>query len=389
MSLSQSLILRQAAMVGLDNPSLLSDLEGAGMVAELEQGMARILGTRHVLAVSSGTAALHAALLALGIGRGDEVIVSPYSWGQSVSPVLFVGATPVFADILPDTLCIDPRSVRERISRRTRAILPVHLFGSIVPMEPLLGIAKKHCIAVIADAAHALGAEVEGRSAAVFGDVCCFSLGRGKLVSGGEGGLLATNDTGLFQRAMAITQHPSRTRREFGPECEMLYDLGYNYRIHPLAAALALASLGDLPLRLGHRRRVWNAFQHGLGTETALRNIPCSPPDSWAAYGIALSWEGEPAYRQEIAARAQELGLPLRCGPVKTPLHLRISQAALPFKVKRHFTHLEGACPIAEAHCKHKEIWALSATDMDTLLPAEAHAMGEKLQALISPYVAS
>ena len=389
MSPSQSLILRQAAITGLDNPSLLSDLEGAGMVAELEQKMARFTGTRHVLAVSSGTAAIHASLLALGIGRGDEVIVSPYSWGQSVSPVLFVGATPVFADILPDTLCIDPQSVREHISQRTRAILPVHLFGSIASMKPLLAIAKEHGLAVVADAAHALGARADGLSVAEFGDTCCFSLGRGKLVSGGEGGLLATNDTGLYQRAMSITQHPSRTRREFGPDCETVHDLGYNYRIHPLAAALALASLSDLPLRLRHRRRVWNAFHDGLGTVGALRNIPRPQPVSWAAYGIALSWEGKPDCRQDIAAQTQEFGVPLRCGPVKTPLHLRMSQTALPFKVKRHFTHQEGACPIAEAHCANKEMWALSATDMDTILPAEAHAMGERLQTLLRLYATS
>ncbi|KAB2889228.1 MAG: hypothetical protein F9K32_13460, partial [Desulfobulbaceae bacterium] len=165
----QAALLREAARLGRNNPSFLSDLEGAASVAELEDAMARILGVRHVLAVSSGTAALHSALLALGIGRGDEVIVSPYSWGQSVAPVLFVGATPVFADILPDTLTLDPRSVQDRMSSRTKAILPVHLFGRISLMEPLLAIADPAGVAVIADGAHVLGAMVDGRSAARFG----------------------------------------------------------------------------------------------------------------------------------------------------------------------------------------------------------------------------
>lgn len=382
MSLFQAAMLQHAATVGIGDPSWLSDLEGAGMVAELEREMARFLGVRHVLAVSSGTAALHAALLARGIGQGDEVIVTPYSWGQSISPVLFVGATPVFADILPDTLCLDPQSVSDRIGPRTRAILPVHLFGDIAPMDPFLEMARKHGLAVIADGAHAFGAEVEGKSAARFGDVCCYSLGRGKLVSGGEGGLLATDDTAIFQRAMALTQHPSRSRREFGFDSDFAHDLGLNYRLHPLAAALAVAGISDLPGRLANRRAVWTAFREGLGEALVLRPISYPSTDSLAAYGLPLSWEGDPGRRQTFTGLAQEEGVPLRCGPVRSPLHMRLGKADLPFQVKQHQSHLAGSCPVAEAHCAGKELWALSAIDMDTVNPKNAFEMGMKLHEL-------
>jgi dTDP-4-amino-4,6-dideoxygalactose transaminase len=139
--------LVEAALAGKENPSYLADLEGAGPIAELEQTMTRVLDVRHVLALSSCTAAIHTALLALGIGPGDEVIVSPYSWGQSVAPVLFTGATAVFADIDPDTLCLDPASVQERLSPRTKAILPVHLFGHMADMNALTEIAGSNGLA--------------------------------------------------------------------------------------------------------------------------------------------------------------------------------------------------------------------------------------------------
>jgi len=377
-------MLQHAATMGLGEPSWLSDLEGAGMVAELEKEMAKFLGMRHVLALSSGTAALHAALLALGIGQGDEVIVTPYSWGQSVSPVLFAGATPVFADILPDNLCLDPQSVSDRIGPRTKAILPVHLFGEITPMGPLQDIARMRGLAVIADGAHAMGAEVGGKSAARFGDVCCYSLGRGKLVSGGEGGLLATNDTGIFQRAMALTQHPSRLRREFGFDCDFAHDLGLNYRLHPLAAALAFAGIGDLPRRLAHRRKVWTSFNDGLGRTPTLHLVSPALSDSWAAYGLPLSWGGDPSKRHIFTGLAQEKGVPLRCGPVRSPLHIRLGKADLPFKVKHHPSHLAGSCPVAEAHCAGKELWALSALDMDIIDYNRAHSFGLTLKKILA-----
>jgi len=129
--------LKKAAESGSEDPSYHSDQEGIGPVKKFERSMADYLNIKHVISLTSCTAAIHTALLCIGVGPGDEVIVTPYSWGQSVAPVLFTGATPVFADIDPVSLCIDPRSIEERISRKTKAIIPVHLFGRMAELKSM------------------------------------------------------------------------------------------------------------------------------------------------------------------------------------------------------------------------------------------------------------
>jgi len=382
--------LVEAARAGKENPSYLSDLEGAGPIAELERAMARVLDVRHVLALSSCTAAIHTALLAMGIGPGDEVIVSPYSWGQSVAPVLFTGATAVFADIDPDTLCLDPASVQESLSPRTRAILPIHLFGHMSDMNALTKIADANGLAVAADAAHAMGARLAGRTVAQWGDTACFSLGRGKLVSGGEGGLLATDYADLYERALSLTQHPTRIMRELGPGSKGVgsEDLGYNYRMHPLAAVLALADIENLEQRLSHRRNVWAAFHEGLGEVPFLSPPVSQASEQWTAYGISLTFKDKKngaVSREELVAAAQQQGVPLRCGPVETPLHLRSAfqrsndVAYCAHCIQSHTSHRPGACPVAEQRCAHEELWALSALDMDGIGGEQAYELGRRL----------
>jgi dTDP-4-amino-4,6-dideoxygalactose transaminase len=240
MTLPQISALKNALKIAGNDPSLLCDLEGCGPVSELEREFALICGTRFALAVSSGTAAIHAAFLAAGVGPGDEVIVTPYSWPQSVTPVIFSGATPVFADIDPLTLNLDPESVLGRISSKTRAILPVHLFGHPADMVQLEKIAGEIGAVLISDAAHALGAKLNSRPIGAWGNISCFSLGRGKLVSGGEGGIITTDDEILYEKVLALTQHPERVKRIKGFR-GFSEEFGLNFRIHPLADILALS----------------------------------------------------------------------------------------------------------------------------------------------------
>jgi len=393
----QAQALIRAARTAECVPSYLSDLEGAGPVGSLERSMQHLLGVRHVLAVSSGTAALHAALLAMGIGPGDEVIVSPYTWGQSVAPVLFTGATAVFADIDPDSLCLEPRSVSERISRKTKAVVPVHLFGHTADMASLGRIAEARGISLVADAAHSLGATLAGRTTAQWGHAACFSLGRGKLVSGGEGGLLATDDTGLYERAVQATQHQTRLRRELRPTSEGLWtdDLAHNYRIHPLAAVLALADMEILEKRLAHRRSVWFEFQEGSGEIPFVTWPQGQPSECWAAYGIPLGFISNQCgvSREHFAAVAQKAGIPVRCGPVRIPIHLRptFRESAMGARPRpprqEHPTHQPGSCPVAERRCKRQELWVLSTVDMDGLTPAEAHNLGRRLKRICEKMV--
>jgi len=381
-----------AALKGMDSAHFLSGLEGTGPIGKIEEKMAAHLGVRHTLALSSGTAALHAALLALNIGPGDEIIVTPYSWGQSVAPVLFCGATAVFADIDKNTLCLDPVSVKKRITSKTKAILPVHLFGGMADMYSLTEIAQEHGLTLIADAAHAMGASLDGRSPAQWGDAACFSLGRGKLVSGGEGGILATNDSSIYNRALVMTQHPSRAIRDLGPHhtASGMRDLGYNYRMHPLAAVLALADLEIMEMRLKHRQTVWQNFHNGLGDIPGLSAPGITEGITPSAYGIPLRYHADKnnsllLSRQELTMAAQEAGIPLRCGPVGEPLHYRLNTAMSGAnQVQPHPTHEPGSCPVAEHHCKNHEIWALSALDMDGISAQESTALGETLRCILS-----
>ncbi|MGV8080935.1 MAG: DegT/DnrJ/EryC1/StrS family aminotransferase [Syntrophales bacterium] len=359
-----------------DDPSLLSDLEGSGPVARLEEGFRKLAGTSHVLGVSSGTAAIHTALLAAGIGPGDEVITSSYSWPQTVSPILFTGATPVFADIEPDTFHIDPKAVRSQISGKTKAILAVHLFGHMADMVALEGLAAEAGVFLITDAAHAPGASLMGIPAGAWGDVACFSLGRGKLVSGGEGGIVATNNENLYERALYLTQHPDRVKRWNGLQTGGFL-FGLNYRLHPLAALLALADLALLEERLNHRRKIFRAVREGMGSPRELTMQEGQISGCHGAYGIPMTWHSL-AGRDVFCTRAQERGLPLRCGPVGLPLHLRVNRRFGP-PMLDHSTHHPGTCPVAERRCSEQELWVLGAMDMDALTAAEAREMGTSL----------
>ena len=377
MTQTQISSLKDALIRADKDPSLLCDLEGCGPVAELEKEFARICGTRFALAVSSGTASIHTALLASGVGPGDEVIVSPYSWEQSVSPVLFIGATPVFADIDSRTLNMDPESALRRMSTRTKAILPVHLFGHPADMGRLEEIARMSGAVLISDAAHALGARLHGRPVGGWGDIACFSLGRGKLVSGGEGGLLVTDDESLFEKAVSLSQHIERQRRIKGPG-QLIESFGLNYRIHTFAAILALSDLKDMERKLDHRKAVTDGFWEGIGEQEFIVPPDIIDGELPSPYGIPLSFEKANG-REIFVMHLQEKGVPLRCGPVRVPLHIRLNKGALPH-TKPDCSQQGEVCPMAEERCNKRELWALSALDTDGSSPEEAYGMGEMIR---------
>ncbi|MBM3676889.1 MAG: aminotransferase class I/II-fold pyridoxal phosphate-dependent enzyme, partial [Actinobacteria bacterium] len=164
-------------------------------VLELEEAFASAVGARHALGLASGTAALHVALAVCGVRAGDEVVTTPYTWPQVISPILDRLAVPVFADIDPDTYTLAPTSIEAAITERTRAILAVHQFGHAADMTRIREIARSQNLRIIEDAAQAFGATWNGSPVGIHGDVACFSLGLTKLVSGLEGGVLVTNDT--------------------------------------------------------------------------------------------------------------------------------------------------------------------------------------------------
>jgi perosamine synthetase len=231
----------------------LTQLTG-GVVAAFEERFAEWHRVRHCVATSSGTTAIHAALAALDVGPGDEVIVPAHTFIASATPVLHQRATPVFADIDERTYCIAPESVAERITERTKAIIAVHLNGHPADMDALMALAEPKGIAVIEDAAQAHGAMHKGRKVGTIGRVGCFSFWEDKIITtGGEGGCLITDDDALAERLRRIRHHGE------GPmEGERAYfhlELGYNYRMTSMQAATGLVQLGRLDEYLEARRR--------------------------------------------------------------------------------------------------------------------------------------
>jgi len=226
-----------------------------------EQGFKDYLQVKHVIATSSCTGAAHMGLAALGIGPGDEVIIGDINWIASVAPVKYLGATPVFSDVLPDTWCIDPASAEAAITPRTRAIIAVHLYGNLCDMDALLAIGSKHGIPVIEDAAEAIGSVWRGKRAGSMGVFSTFSFHGTKTITTGEGGAFATQDSALFEKVLALSNH-GRARgqaRQFWPD-----SVGFKYKMSNLQAAIGCAQLERIDELVAGKRRVFQYYSERL-----------------------------------------------------------------------------------------------------------------------------
>lgn len=232
------------------------------IVEEFENAYASYTGTEFAVAVNSGTAALHLALLAHGIGEGDEVITTPFTFIATANAILFTGARPVFADIEQDTFNIDPNKIKEKITKQTRAILPVHLFGQPCDMERIMEIARKNHLAVIEDACQAHGAEYKGNKAGSFG-TGCFSFYPTKNMTTGEGGMVTTNDPDIAKKVRILRNHGQQERYNH-------IMIGFNYRMTNIGAAIGLCQLRMLDQF--NLQRISNAklFTEQLGQEPGI-----------------------------------------------------------------------------------------------------------------------
>ena len=232
-------------------------------VAAFEREVASYLGVRHAIGVSSGTDALTVSLSALGIGPGDEVITTPYTFFATTGAILRVGATPVFADIERDSFNLDPERVAAAITRRTRAILPVHLFGQAADLTALAALAERHSLALVEDAAQAIGATFDGKRVGSFGDFGCFSFFPTKNLGGfGDGGLVTTNDDRLAGIARSLRGHGFSVKHHS-------QRLGGNYRLDALQAAVLRVKLAHLE-GFNERRRA-HAQRYAAHASPALR----------------------------------------------------------------------------------------------------------------------
>lgn len=215
-------------------------------VEKLEKRFAELCGVKHAIATSSGTTALHIALLAHDIGPGDEVITSPFTFIASVNSIIYTGAKPVFVDILPCCFNMDPSHIESAITARTKAIIPVHLYGYPAQMDIIMSIAQKYGLAVIEDAAQAVGADCDGRAVGGFG-TGCFSLYATKNVMSAEGGIVTSDDDAIAKKCRLLRAH--------GSERRYYHDvLGFNFRMTDLHAAIGLAQMDRLQSFTAHRR---------------------------------------------------------------------------------------------------------------------------------------
>jgi len=316
-------------------------------VNELEEGIASYVGARHAVAFTSGTAALHGAAFAAGLGPGDQAITTPMTFAATANCVLYMGAEPVFVDVSPDTLNIDPDQIAGAVNSKTKAILPVDFAGHPVDLDRILQIAQEHNLVVIEDAAHALGASYKERPVGSLSHMTVFSFHPVKHLTTGEGGMVTTDDPDLANRLRSFRNHgidqdaSQRQDRAEGPWFYEMQDLGYNYRLSDILCALGISQLNRMPENLARRREVAARYNEAFSD---LRGVatPVEYPyveSAWHLYQIRLQSDFLMVGRRQIfdALRAENIGVNVHYIPV----HLH------PY-YRNQFGYVGGEYPVAE-----------------------------------------
>lgn len=324
------------------------------LIQAFEERVAAYCGARFAVAMSSGTAALHAACAAAGIGPGDEVITTPMTFVATANAVVYQGGRPIFADIDARTLNIDPNAVAQRVSPRTKAIVPVHFAGLPCDMGRLQAIARRHELLIIEDACHALGAEwrsPEGRLERIgscsHSDMAVLSFHPVKHITTGEGGMVLTNQQDLWERLRRLRHHGLMKRggaeEAVEPWRSEMHDLGYNYRITDFQCALGLRQMEKLEGFLARRRAI--AAAYGRAFQDAEVEGQAEEPEgvrhAWHLYVLQLTLERVGTNRRAVFEACQANGVGVNVHYL--PVHLH------PF-YRARFGHRPGECPVAERY---------------------------------------
>jgi len=287
-------------------------------IPEFEREFATFCDVREAVAVSNGTAALHLALLTLGVGPGDEVLVPSLTFIATANAVRYCGATPVFVDADRATWCIDPAALDALVTPRTKAVIPVHLYGHPCDMDPILDVARRRGIAVVEDAAEAHGAEYRGRRVGAFGAIGCFSFYGNKIMTTGEGGMCVTDDPLLAERLRLLRDHGMDPKRHYWHDI-----VGYNYRMTNLQAAIGVAQVKKLPGFLEKKRRLGAWYAELLAPLAAAGRIVMQPEAPWAKsvfWMCSVLLAEARVSRDEVRARLHDRGVDTR--PFFHPVHL-------------------------------------------------------------------
>jgi perosamine synthetase len=315
-------------------------------IPEFEQAFAALTGSLEAVAVSSGTAALHAAMYAIDIKPGDEVIVPAITFAATANSVVFQGGRPIFVDVHPDTLLIDPEQVARHISTKTKAIIAVDYAGQPCDYDTLRKLADRYHVKLIADACHSLGGSYKGRPVGQLADLSTFSFHPVKHITTGEGGMISTNDPDLARRMRIFRNHgitsDHRQREQQGSWFYEMVDLGYNYRITDIQCALGLSQLRKLAAWVKRRQEIAQRYNSAFAEIPAVQplGVRAEVSHAYHLYVIRLDLTKLQATRGHIfaALRAEGIGVNIHYIPV----HLH------PFYRER-FSTKPGMCPVAEA----------------------------------------
>jgi perosamine synthetase len=288
-------------------------------IEEFEENFSSYCGRKYGVATSNGTVALHLALKALGIGDGDEVIVPDLTFVAVANAVTYCNARPVFVDSHPDYWCIDPEKIDEKITPKTKAIIPVHLYGHPCDVDQIMKIAEDHDLYVVEDAAEAHGAEYKGKKVGSFGDISCFSFYGNKIITTGEGGMCLTNDEDLAEKMRILRDHGMNPNKRYW------YDIvGFNYRMTNLQAGVGVAQLKKLDEFIEKKRQIAKRYSEGLKDLEDEEVIKLHPEMSWAKcvywmYCILVE-DKFGMSRDDLMKRLEENGIETR--PFFYPMHV-------------------------------------------------------------------
>lgn len=287
-------------------------------VTQFEEKFAEYCDAKYGVASCNGTVALHLALTALGIKEGDEVIVPTLTFIATANAVRYTGAKPVFVDSHPGYWCIDPEKIEAKITPKTKAIIPVHLYGHPCDMDAIMDIAKRRGLHVIEDAAEAHGAEYKGKKVGSFGDINCFSFFANKIITTGEGGICLTNDERLAERMRILKDHGMNPQRKYWHD-----SLGFNYRMTNLQAAVGVAQINKLDRFIKRKREIKVWYQQRLRQLAQKELIELHPEMAWAEcvywmYSILISENF--INRDELIGRLNKAGIETR--PFFYPIHV-------------------------------------------------------------------
>ena len=291
-----------------DAEPLVIEVLRSGIIAQgpkvgmLETMFAEIAGVEHAVAVNSGTTALIASMQALGVGPGDEVVTSPFTFAATLNAIIEAGATARFADIRADDFCVDPDALAAAVGPRTKVLMPVHLYGQMADMGAISALAEKSGLALVEDAAQAVGATFDGRPAGSYG-LGCFSMYATKNVTTAEGGVITTNDAGLADTLRVLRNQGMRARYQYEVP-------GHNYRLTDLHAAVGIPQLEKLPTLTGRRRENAHALSAGLAGVPGLELPTVAPGRThvWHQYTIRVT-EDAAVTRDELSAALLERGV--------------------------------------------------------------------------------